>query len=663
MRDDYVDDTEQQKQPRELVEPKKPEDPALRSPVQRNRVVEIPAIKERINDSDVEQSGENSRDKKAPREEAEERGLPKLELNRKPAEDGQAFTARRRTMPRMDGASEETVPPEPKREMPRKQPRAIVTPEARMKQALESQGSRNIRLLVCLVLTVGALFLGFVRAQGLLDGYPQQELFGMGELGILVLCALCCYDVLSEGVDRLLTPGFGLSTLVVVELLASIGEGIFAMNAQRASLGPLMCLILTCALWGKRSRVQAAAYVMDGARKSENGGGLVREPGFFQKMPAVLRGEGSLAAFLEANDRPVGPEKALNLYGGLVLVGSLITALVYFDGSADRFFLYWAASMLVGTPLMSFSCWSRPWSILSKRMRDRGAAFYGWPGVRRLCGKISVPVSDGDLFPKGNVKMNGMKFFNGQIPDRVVAFAAAVTAAAGSSLAPIFEKQLQERGGRRFSVTRLRRYDRGGVGADIGTESVLVGSLGFMQSMGVDMPQGTRVSQAIYVAVQGTLAGVFALHYGVSRRTVDTLAILSSNRGVTPLITAGDFMVTESFLRSKFRMNTANVKLPSMATRSQLSQKEPGKNAQPALLAGKTDFSLTVTAVTGARSLNMALRANVILTILSGIMGLVIMAVLAGLSAGGIMSVSNITLFLLIWSVPMFLLSGWPSNI
>ena len=49
--------------------------------------------------------------------------------------------------------------------------------------------------------------------------------------------------------------------------------------------------------------------------------------------------------------------------------------------------------------------------------------------------------------------------------------------------------------------------------------------------------------------------------------------------------------------------------------------------------------------------------------IVGGIMGMAIMAVLADLSAGGVMSLVNLTLFLLLWSVPSLLLSGWPRNV
>ena len=74
-------------------------------------------------------------------------------------------------------------------------------------------------------------------------------------------------------------------------------------------------------------------------------------------------------------------------------------------------------------------------------------------------------------------------------------------------------------------------------------------------------------------------------------------------------------------------------------------------------------FGTLALAVTGARALRTATRWGLLFDIVGGIMGMAIMAVLADLSAGGVMSLVNLTLFLLLWSVPSLLLSGWRRNV
>lgn len=559
----------------------------------------------------------------------------------------------------LPGNRQQPAPPK----APVKPPRPLDTPETQYRRAGSRRRSRLVRLGFCLFFALAALALGFCRSQEYLDAFPYQKLLAAGEPALLLLCTALAYDVLTSGIRRLLQPGFSLLTLITLEVVICLADGFLALPGGRVTYCPLVCLLLCAALWSLSSADGATCAVMDPARKGAGNLALTREPNVFQKLSGVLYGPGSLQEFLQANHRPAGPERVLDAYALAVFLLSAGVAGLTCRGNTAHFLQYWSATLLAGTPLAGAIVWSRPWCILSRRLQRLGAALYGWTGICRLDGKLVVPISDEDLFPAENVKMNGVKYFGGQSPDHVVAYGAAVISAAGSGLSNIFEEQLEIRGARRYSVSKLRRYEVGGVGAEIGSDSVLVGSLRFMQSMGVDMPAGTRVSQAVYVAINGSLAGVFAVHYGVSRSVLEGLSALTVSRGVSPVVTAGDFIITESFLRSKFRINTAKLKMPPFPARSELSQKQASEAARPCALLQEKKFGTLALAVTGARALRTATRWGLLFDIVGGIMGMAIMAVLADLSAGGVMSLVNLTLFLLLWSVPSLLLSGWPRNV
>lgn len=550
-----------------------------------------------------------------------------------------------------------------RKEAPVKGPPPVIPPETQYRQAERRRKNRTIRLGVALVFTLGALALGLCRAQGYLDSFQNQRLLTAGELGLLLICAALTYDVFLAGAGRLLQPGFSLNTLIALNIVVCLADGVLSLETSRITYCPLACLLLCSGLWGLALRDRATCSAMDAARKTSGDRALVREPNVFQKYAGALRGSGNLQEFLQANRQAAGPERILDGYALAVLLISAGVAGLTCRGSAADFFQYWAATLLAGTPLAGPIAWARPWAILSRRLQSWGAALYGWPGACRLSGKLAVPISDQDLFPGENVKMNGVKYFGGHTPDQVVAYGAAVISAAGSGLTDIFNEQLEIRGARRYNVSKLRRYEVGGVGAEIGPDSVLVGSLRFMQSMGVDMPAGTRVSQAVYVAINGTLAGVFAVHYGVNRAVAESLGSLTACRGVLPVITAGDFIITESFLRTKFRVNTTKLKIPPLTVRSELAKREATEAAAPCALLRDDRFGAAALAVAGARALQVAVRWGVFFDLLSGVLGMGIMAILADLAAGGIMSLVNLTLFLLLWAVPGLLLSSWPRNI
>lgn len=553
--------------------------------------------------------------------------------------------------------------PSPAKHKPPKPRRTIVTPEAQFRQAQKRQGSRNIRLVLCILFALGNLVLGFFHSQGMLAQYPRQALLVLAQLVLLALCALSAAGVIADGLRQLLRPGFGFNTLVTINVLVSLADGVLAAQAPRCTYCPLVCLLLVCALWGMQLQSKSICAAMDPARRTSGETALVQEPNLFQKTAGVLRGSGSLTEFLQANNTVAGPQKFANGFSLLAAVAAPILAGLTCGGKTDTFLQYWAAMLLAGTPLLGSVTWFRPWAILNRRLQERGASVYGWAGACRLRGKIAVPIGDNDLFPRENLKLNGVKYYGDFHPDRVVGYGYALISATGCSLAPLFQELMEARGGRRYALTQFRRYESGGVGGEIGADSVLAGSLRFMQSMGVDMPAGTRVGQAVYVAINGTLAGVFAIHYGVTRSAAESLGALAASRGVTPVIVAGDFLISESFLRSKFRVNTSRIKIPPLSVRAEMAQRKPSAGAKPCVLLRDGRFSAVALAVAGARALCTAVRWGTLVNGIGSVMGLIIMGVLANLAAGNMMSMVNLGLYLLIWSVPSLLLSGWPRNV
>lgn len=545
----------------------------------------------------------------------------------------------------------------------RRKPAPIVTPEALYRESSHGIIGIKIRLVICFLLALTAIALSLCRANGWLAFNREDSFPNFTEMALLLICSLLSYDVLAEGVSKILRLRFQLTSLLTVAVILALIDGSYCLTTTRATYCPVVCLLLSAALWGSSQTAQATCGTMDVGRRAVEPEAVLREPALLQKRAGVLRGKGSLAEFMVASQRPAGPDRLLSAYGLALLLLSAAGAGLTCQGNLERFVQNWTAILLAGIPVLSFVTVSRPWAILTRRLQKLGAALCGWEGARRLAGSLVVPVSDYDLFPPGSLKMNGVKFFGLQAPDKVVSYGAAVTSTAGSGLQEIFREQMELRNARRYVVGKLRRYENGGVGAEIGLDSVLVGSLRFMQSMGVDMPAGTRVSQAVYVAINGELSGVFAVHYGVTRGAMEGLNVLTHGKGLTPVLTAGDFIITDSFLRSRFRVKAGKIQIPPLPVRSELAEREPSEKARQCVLLTKPGFASLALSVAGARALHTAASWGAIVNLISGIMGMAIMTVLAHLAALEVMSVSNLLLFLLVWAVPSLLLSGWTRNI
>ena len=186
-----------------------------------------------------------------------------------------------------------------------------------------------------------------------------------------------------------------------------------------------------------------------------------------------------------------------------------------------------------------------------------------------------------------------------------------------------------------------------------------MGTLQFMQDMGVDVGKGTRVSQAVYTAIDGELSGVFAVAYGKAKSSAAGVRTLCACRSLIPVMTTKDFMITESFIRSKFSVSTRRIAFPDRATSVDICARREPENAQVVALTTKEGLAPMAFAITGARTLGSAMQTGVVLHMIGGIVGLLMMIALAYIGSTELLSPVNILLYQLVWMIPGFLVTEW----
>jgi len=318
-----------------------------------------------------------------------------------------------------------------------------------------------------------------------------------------------------------------------------------------------------------------------------------------------------------------------------------------------------STSLLVAVPASFFVSITRPMAILEKRLHMVGSVLCGWEGVKDLCGKVAIPLDDRDLFPQGSTKLNGVKFYGDRNPDEVVAFSTALITKAGGGLVPVFKQLLKSRGGLEHAVDNFQNYGSGGIGGEVCGEPVLLGTLNFLQDMGVEIPEGTMVSQAVYASIDGQLSAVYAISYAKMRSAAAGLVTLSSYRKLNPVMLCGDFMLTESFIRSKFDIKNRRITFPTREEQAQLKAFQPDPDEPVLALSTREELVSTAYAITGARALRRATKLGVIIHLIGGILGLIIMLALAYLGSTELLTPTHILLYQLIWAVPGLLITEW----
>ena len=180
---------------------------------------------------------------------------------------------------------------------------------------------------------------------------------------------------------------------------------------------------------------------------------------------------------------------------------------------------------------------------------------------------------------------------------------------------------------------------------------------------GVEIPSGSNVAQAVYAAIDGEFACVFAINYGKTRSAATGLRTLCGYRGLNPVLTTGDFILTEGFLHNRFGINSRRIFFPDHQTRAELAAVQPPEQTPALALITGDGLASYAFAVTGARALRTASWIGVGIHLTGGIVGLIMMLILAALGESQLLTPSNLFLYELIWMIPGFLITEWTRSL
>ena len=476
----------------------------------------------------------------------------------------------------------------------------------------------------------------------------------------MLVSALLGSHLMIDAVADLAKGRFTVNTLLTITFAACFLDGIFCLMDLRVPCCAAFSLEMTMALWARLQKRNTEMAQLDTMRKAVRLNGIVKVDNFYDGKDGLLRKEGHVSDFMETYEKPSTPEVLQSIYAAISLL--VCVAIAVFTGMRHGVNLaiqIFSTSLLVAVPASFFVSVSRPMAILETRLHMVGTVLCGWAGVRDLVGKAVFPLRDQDLFPQGSMKLNGVKFYGDRSPDEVIDYSASLISACGGGLVPLFQQLLKNRDGTLRKVDSFRNYGEGGIGGEIKGEPVLLGTLNFLQDMGVEIPQGTMVQQAVYAAIDGQLCAVYAISYSKMRSASAGLVTLNGYRKITTVKLPGDFMLTEAFLREKFSIKSKRFVFPSREEGTLLSRFRPDPSEPVLALTTRDELIASAYAISGARALRQATRLGVAIHLLGGILGLIIMLALGFLGSTQLLTPTNVLLYQLIWAIPGLLVTEW----
>ena len=492
----------------------------------------------------------------------------------------------------------------------------------------------------------------------------RMKLLVFFQIFAMVMSALLGSYQLLEGIGDLFRGRFTLDTMLVFTFIACCVDGVLCLQELRVPCCAAFSLQVTMSLWSAYHRRSTEMAMMDTMRKATNLDGIKAVEDYHDGCAGLLRGEGQVEDFMDSYHKPSRPQKVFSWYAFFALLASIGigAAAMMLHGSVSFGIQVMSVSMLAAVPVTSFITLTRPMAILERRLHKLGTVLCGWKGIVGLSRRAVFPISHEDLFPVGSCKLNGVKFYGDRDPDQVVAYCAALVSADGGGLVPLFDHLLTSRNGRHYDVENLRGYN-GGIGGEVCGEPVLMGTLNCLKEMGVEIPEGTSVSQAVYAAIDGEFCGVFAVTYAKSRSSAAGLRTMCSYRGLRPILVTEDFMLTEGFIRSRFGVNTRRVCFPQRELRASLAAVEVDSEQPAMALITSKGLAPYAFAVTGARSVRTASWIGVAIHLLGGILGLGMMAVLAYLGEASLLTPTNLLLYEMVWLIPGLLITEWTRSV
>ena len=528
----------------------------------------------------------------------------------------------------------------------------FASPEAAYAFYAAASGTR-LRLLVSTLLCLGSVLLLMLSTPLITGAFSDHAaVFSAAMLGLLLLQAVCSYDVCLSGVIALLRFRFDQYSMLFLALCAVVADAFFAVAEGRTPFCTVAGILLLLALWGRELLYDARRRSLRAISNMDEPVAAIREEKAWHGYDCIFRAPGDAEQFAVQLEMPDAGSRIMRVWAPVMTAVTLALSVLTSLRTGEHFLWAWSAMLLASFPAGILIAYAKPFSALARRLYRAGAAIAGWQGARILSGEAGLIVEDADLFPPQNVTQGGMKLYGSRPAPMVIGYANAVVQTAGSGLVPLFEQMMHDQNGRRYTVDTFRRYEGGGLGATIRGDVVLMGSIAFLKLMRVRVPEGTRLKQAVYLSVNGELTAVFALNYAPAESVRAGLSAVLRAGSLVPVLATRDFMITPQFLKLRYKIPPEHIEFPIGEERARLSSQEIPRTGPQGALMARSSFASFAGSVVSARTLRGAAIIAMIVALAGSVLGTALMFFLTFLGSSFSASCWNLFLYTVLWLSP-----------
>ena len=561
-----------------------------------------------------------------------------------------------RTLAEDDGPEQTAPEPEPREEEIIHNPRAAASAYHRRAR---SMGKRS---LLVGVLWLAALYFGLAGEFPALPQALQRPLW-MREYALPVLqgvALLASLDVVLRGLVQLFTLRASFASLAALLALVTEAHAVALLLWPELAVGgsyiPLSLGALYFALRGQRSRYAALQRTYKAVLLSDRPRAVYCHAG--EPPMAVKSGLEENEEFLKQIERPDGGQRFARVYVPLAVVLALAFALMgsLGRGRAEQFLWIFSGVLSAAMPFALAVAYDTPLSHTVRRLLGEGAALAGGNCAAALSRCRQIALSDEDLFFAGSIEVEAMKVYGRFSTETVLSYAAALTEAGGLEVGRVFAQLLKERYGRPQRADQVKHYESGGLSGNIYGHAVSLGTQAFLMRTGVSIYDGRHLKNGVYLAIDGQLAGIFALKYYPTAPVYGALNSLLRHR-IRPLLAVRDFNLTPAMVESLFELKRGFSLYPDVGTRLEVSSAEYVRGDMACALLSRDSVASFVSCLLRTSRLVKSTRANLTICTAAGVCGMLLMFYLAWCGSVAAASPAHLFFYSLLWSVPVWYIS------
>lgn len=475
---------------------------------------------------------------------------------------------------------------------------------------------------------------------------------------MMISVMFCGLDIITTGIMSIVRFKLHASALIAISCLLCTIDAFLSAASVSEKVVPfcvIPALTIAFTLLGSVMNARSNKIILNTAAASKHPYVVTAEAELSGGDITLVKGRKPIDGIVRRTEED-GPDESV--FGVLTpyfvvaaLVLSIIAAVISKDFSSFAHIL--SGIFVCAAPIAMLITFPMPFFISIKSLIRSGSTIAGWSGLYDIGKAKHLIVTDGDLFPKGCVKISRTRVFAGMEPERIISFAGSIISASGSAMVHPFAELMRKAGGGLMPVEAFSVHESGGLTAMIDGEDVYCGNAAFMRLMGVVLPEKYVLNNGVYIAVAGVICGVFEMEYTASDAVKSALEeLVGSDRHA--IFAVRDFNITPSMLSVKFDMPTDGFDFPPYSERYAISGAEPSEASKPAALISREGLSALVSLADHGKMLFSRIRLSVMLSVVSAVVGMLVMFIL---SLSALPSVVTALSYLLAWLLITVILS------